>query len=197
MLSHAMLIRRLPRYFFRGALITVPLAATLFIPYQLFRILDGLLPLQIPGLGLLVTFAFVTLIGFFSSSVIGRTTLTYTERTLRRVPFVKLLYNSIKDLVSAFVTNKSFNTPVSVKIGPNGILGLGFITRADVSVLQMPGHVAVYFPQSYNVAGNLALVPRELVEPLPVQSAELMTFIVSGGISGLGVGRSLEPQKDS
>lgn len=197
MLSHAMLIRRLPRYFFRGALITVPLAATLFIPYQLFRILDGLLPLQIPGLGLLVTFAFVTLIGFFSSSVIGRTTLTYTERTLRRVPFVKLLYNSIKDLVSAFVTNKSFNSPVSVKLGPNGILGLGFVTRADVSALHMPGHVAVYFPQSYNVAGNLALVPRELVEPLPVQSAELMTFIVSGGISGLGVGRSLEPQKET
>src|SRR5690349_5521846 len=107
-----MLLRLVPRYFFRGALITVPVAATLYILYQLFRTFDGLLPLGIPGLGLLATFTCVTLIGFFSSSVIGRTAIDYTERTLQRVPFVKLLYSSIKDLVGAFVGNKSFNRPV-------------------------------------------------------------------------------------
>lgn len=57
----------------------------------------------------------------------------------------------------------------------------------------MPHHVAVYFPQSYNFAGYLAVVPREQVEALNVSSAELMTFIISGGISGFGVGQSLLP----
>jgi uncharacterized membrane protein len=48
-------------------------------------------------------------------------------------------------------------------------------------------HVAVYFPQSYNFAGNVLIVPRDQVTPLAVSSTDLMTFIVSGGVSGLGV----------
>jgi uncharacterized membrane protein len=190
-------LRLIPRYFFRGALLTVPVAATLYILYELFRAFDGIVPVGIPGLGLLVTFSFVTLIGFLSSSVIGRTTFDLTERALRKVPLVKLLYNSIKDLVGAFVGNKkSFNRPVTVRFGPGDIYALGFVTRDDVAVLNKPGHVAVYFPQSYNVAGNLILIPRDAVETLPIQSSELMTFIVSGGVSGLGMGQSLVPPKE-
>jgi uncharacterized membrane protein len=60
-------------------------------------------------------------------------------------------------------------------------------------MLGMPDHVAVYFPQSYNFAGQLAVVPRENVELLDAPSAEVMTFIVSGGISGFGRGQSLVP----
>jgi len=45
----------------------------------------------------------------------------------------------------------------------------------------------VYFPQSYNFAGNLVIVPRDQVEPLKVATTDLMTFIVSGGVSGLGI----------
>ena len=62
------------------------------------------------------------------------------------------------------------------------------VTRDALIGLQLPDHVAVYFPQSYNFAGNLLVVPRSAVEPLSVSSGELMTFIVSGGVSGMGVG---------
>jgi uncharacterized membrane protein len=54
----------------------------------------------------------------------------------------------------------------------------------------------VYFPQSYNFAGNLVLVPATAVTAVDVSSAELMTFIVSGGVSGLGIGApTLQPPR--
>ncbi|HEX9621766.1 MAG TPA: DUF502 domain-containing protein, partial [Polyangiaceae bacterium] len=118
-----------------------------------------------------------------------------TEHFLRRVPLVKLLYVSIKDLISAFMGDaRRFNRPVTVCISQDGDLKvLGFVTRETLSALGLPGHVAVYFPQSYNFAGNLVLVPHEKVASLAVPPAEVMTFIVSGGVSGLGVGQSLPP----
>jgi uncharacterized membrane protein len=194
-----MLLRTLPRYFLRGALLTVPLALTLYILYWIVRVFDDLLPIGIPGLGLIVTVSFVTAVGFLTSSVIGRTVFDWTERLLRRVPLVRLLYNSIKDLVGAFVGDKkSFNQPVTVQVSAESpVRALGFITRNQATALGLPDHVAVYFPQSYNFAGNLLLVPRAFVEPLDVSSSDVMTFIVSGGISGLGVGQSvLPPQPD-
>ncbi len=193
--SRTMLLRDLTRYFFRGAFLTAPIALTLYILYWLFQAFDQLLPIGIPGLGLVVTLGFVTLLGFLSSNVIGRTAFDWTERLLRRVPFVKLLYSSIKDLVGAFVGDKkSFDQPVTVRISNDSPLRLiGFITRAQTGALGLHGHVAVYFPQSYNFAGNLVLVPRGLIEPVDASSAEVMTFIVSGGVSGLGVGESVLP----
>jgi hypothetical protein len=55
----------------------------------------------------------------------------------------------------------------------------------------------VYFPQSYNVAGNLLLVPAERIETVDAPTSEIVTFLVSGGISGLGVGYSLPPPPPS
>jgi uncharacterized membrane protein len=69
----------------------------------------------------------------------------------------------------------------------------GFVTRQGLGALGFPTHVAVYLPQSYNFAGQLIIVPSDQVEPIDVPSGELMTFIVSGGVSGLGVGQSLLP----
>src|SRR5690606_17310753 len=101
---------------------------------------------------------------------------------------VKLLYSSIKDLVGAFVGNKkTFEQPVAVMLSETSpVRALGFVTRDRAAVLGYPDHVAVYLPQSYNFAGNLVLVPKKCVEPLTVGSSELMTFVVSGGISGFG-----------
>jgi uncharacterized membrane protein len=190
-----MWLRPLVRYFLRGAFVTAPLALTLYIILKLLSFIDQVLPIGIPGLGLLVTLALITLIGFLTSNVVGRGILEGTERLLRRVPLVKLIYGSIKDLVGAFVGDrKSFDRPVAIRpYGGADVRMLGFITREDLLALGMPGYVAVYLPQSYNFAGSLLVVPREQVEPLDVPSAELMTFLVSGGISGLGVGRSMLP----
>ena len=65
-----------------------------------------------------------------------------------------------------------------------GIAVLAFQTRDDLSPIGLPDHVAVYFPQSYNFAGNVFIVPKSRVEPIDVDSTTVMTFIVSGGVSG-------------
>ncbi|HET9955365.1 MAG TPA: DUF502 domain-containing protein, partial [Polyangiaceae bacterium] len=117
------------------------------------------------------------------------------ERLLKRVPLVKLIYTSIKDLIGAFVgDHRSFDRPVAMRLAADSpVRMLGFVTREALHTLGFVEHVAVYLPQSYNFAGNLVLVPRALVEPLDVSSGELMTFIVSGGVSGLGIGPSMLP----
>jgi uncharacterized membrane protein len=63
---------------------------------------------------------------------------------------------------------------------------LGFVTRDDLAALGLAGSVAVYVPQSYNFSGTLLIVPTDRVEPLHTGAGELMTFIVSGGVSGYG-----------
>jgi uncharacterized membrane protein len=190
-----MTVKRLVGYFVRGCLVLAPLGLTIYILFAILRTIDQLLPIGIPGAGLLLTLILVTLVGALTSNVVGRSVFDSTDRALKRLPLVKLIYTSIKDLIDAFMGDKkSFNRPVAVTLNPgSGLKALGFITRDGQHALELPLHVAVYFPQSYNFAGYLAVVPREQVEALEVNSAELMTFIISGGISGLGVGQSVLP----
>jgi uncharacterized membrane protein len=191
--------RSITRYFVRGALIIVPFALTIYALYFVFVTVDRLLPFDFPGLGILVTMVAVTLVGFLSSNVIGGTFVDLGEQMLKKVPLVALIYSSIKDLIDAFVGEKRrFDQPVSVALSSDGSLrALGFVTRRNLTALGLHGHVAVYFPQSYNFAGNLVLVPASAVTPVDVPSAELMTFVVSGGVSGLGVGPlTLQPPHD-
>jgi len=190
-----MTLKRLVGYFVRGCLVLAPLGLTLYILYAILHAVDQFLPIGIPGVGLLITLSLVTLVGMLTSNVIGRGVVEATDRALKKLPLVKLIYTSIKDLINAFMGDKkSFNRPVAVTLNPgSGLKALGFITRDGLHALDMPLHVSVYFPQSYNFAGYLAIVPREHVEALDVNSAELMTFIISGGVSGLGVGQSLLP----
>ena len=186
--------KRLIRYFVRGCLVSVPLAVTAWLIFITFRFIDALLHIGIPGVGFLLTISLVTLIGLFTSNVVGKRVFQIVDRFLSSMPLVKLLYNSLKDLIRAFVgDHKSFDRPAAVLMGPLGTRVLGFVTRDALHMLGMPEHVAVYFPQSYNFAGQLVVVPRENVELLDAPSAEVMTFIVSGGISGFGRGQSLVP----
>lgn len=187
--------KQIARYFVRGCLALAPLALTAYIVYLILKFADRLVPIPVPGLGIVAAIVLITFVGFLTSNVIGKGVLELADRALTRVPLVKLIYSSIKDLIGAFVgERRSFNQPVSISLTPDrSVRTLGFITRESLVALEMPGHVAVYLPQSYNFAGNLLIVPRDRVEILRVSSTELMTFIVSGGVSGLGVGRSPLP----
>jgi uncharacterized membrane protein len=190
-----MSVKRLVRYFLRGLLVTAPLGLTVYIVWLVLSAIDRLLPFRIPGLGLVTTLALITLIGVGTSNVVGRTVIDVADALFGRLPLVKLVYTSIKDLVDAFVGDKRrFDVPVAVTLSPgSGARALGFVTRDGLHGLGMPDSVAVYFPQSYNFAGYLLIVPRSRIEPLDVSAAELMTFIISGGVSGFGIGQSMLP----
>lgn len=179
-------MRALLRYLAQGTLVAVPLAITLYVVITSVTFIDGLAGFGVPGLGLAATLGLLLGLGFVTSSVIGTRLVALGERWLSRVPLVKILYQALKELVGAFVGDKrGFDEPVRVELG-GGMVGFGFVTRDAVPLAGLEQHVAVYFPQSYNVAGNVVAVPTSSVTRLGVKSSELMTFVVSGGIAGLG-----------
>ena len=173
--------------FFKGCLVLVPLAITAYVVWIVFSTLDKLVPLPIPGLGIMVALIAITLIGFLAGNVVGRRIVEFMEHQLERLPIVRLLYASLKDLIGAFVGNKkTFDKPVIVRISEDRALGmLGFVTCERFDDPALAHCVAVYIPQSYNFAGNLLVVPRDRVEPVDADGASFMTFIVSGGVSGM------------
>lgn len=164
----------------------MPVVVTLYVFYLAFIKIDRLLRIPIPGVGFIVTLALITLIGFLASNIFTRSLLNFIDRFLNRLPLVKLLYASIKDLIGAFVGDKkSFDRPVLVRPVPgSNIQVAGFVTRESLDTWGLQDQVVVYLPQSYNFAGNLIIVPRSQIAPLAVDSAEVMAFIVSGGITG-------------
>lgn len=181
-------MHRLANYFFRGLVLAAPVAITIYVCWVIFSTVDRWLGLPIPGAGFLATIALVTLLGFFASNLLTRGAVSILDRVLNRLPFVRLLYSSTKDLLNAFVgEQRRFDQPVLVSLSPDGaIRALGFITRANLPHLGLDGHVAVYLPQSYNFAGNLIIVPTDRVAPVALESSEVLTFIVSGGVTGFG-----------
>ncbi|MGR3174032.1 MAG: DUF502 domain-containing protein [Candidatus Scalindua sp.] len=178
-------MKRLMNYFLKGLLVFVPVALTVFTIVLAFTKLDGLLKIPIPGLGLLITILFITLIGFFASNFVGKKFFTLIDGLFTRLPVVKMLYSAIKDLIGAFAGDKkSFDKPAIVELTPGGAKAVGFITRDSLEFLSLSDHVAVYFPQSYNFAGSVLIFPSERVTPVDIDSSEAMAFVVSGGVSG-------------
>ena len=182
--------KRLMSYFLRGIIFVVPIGLTVWVLYGTIHSVDvwarTQLDLTFPGLGLVITMAVITFLGFLASNFLTRRALQWFERLFDRLPVVKLLHGSLKDVLNAFVGDKRrFDMPVVVDVNGNGSLkAIGFITRENVEHYQPGGYVAVYFPQSYNFAGQVVLVPRSAVLPIELPASDVMTFIVSGGISG-------------
>ena len=187
-------MRKLLNYFLRGLVLVVPLAITLYVCWIVFVRIDGWLGLSIPGLGFVVTVVVITLIGLLGSNLITRGLVSVVDQTLGRLPFVRLLYTSTKDLLNAFVGEKRrFDKPVLVRISTASDARIvGFVTQDSLDRLGLPGYASVYFPQSYNFAGNLVVFPASQLEPLDAASADVMAFIVSGGVTGVPLSRLSE-----
>lgn len=180
------LLRSILRYFFGGMLFIVPIVATAYFIVTSLLWLDSLLKLPYRGLGILIIVGAITLIGYLTSIFIFKTATDWFDHLVNRIPFVKLIYSSIKDLLSAFVGDKKkFNKPVLVTINKdNQLYRIGFITQGDLSDLGLKDMVVVYFPQSYAVAGDHYVVPKDSIKPLDVSGPVAMKFIISGGVSG-------------
>ena len=176
---------RLLNYFLKGIVLVAPLAFTLYVCVRLFTTIDGWLGIPIPGVGFVITIVLITLFGFLASNLLARGLLAAVERVLERLPFVRLLYTSTRDLLNAFVgEQRRFDKPVLVTIYPESRgRAIGFVTQDALEHLGLDGQVAVYLPLSYSVAGHMVIFPAERVEPLHADSAEVMAFIVSGGVT--------------
>jgi len=178
---------RLLSYFLRGLILTVPAVVTGYVCYQAFIKIDSWLGLSIPGAGFAATIALITLVGFLGSSLITRGLVTGFEGLLARLPLVRLVYSSTKDLLNAFVGEKRrFDQPVLVNfVGDGSVRGLGFITQQSFVALDSHDSVVVYFPQSYAFAGWTFVLPTARVQRLDVSSSDFMAFVVSGGVTNM------------
>jgi uncharacterized membrane protein len=106
---------------------------------------------------------------------------------MARLPFLRLIYTSTRDLLDAFVGEKRrFDRPVLVSLtAANDVRVLGFVTRDALAALGLERSVAVYVPQSYGWAGNVLICAPERVTPVQLDSADVMAFVVSGGVTGV------------
>ena len=183
-------MKTIVKYFLRGLLICVPILVTVFILLWAFTGLDKIfreqLRIPVPGLGILAAISAIFLIGLFTSNFVGKKMFAIVEKIFTKLPLVKLLYGSIKDIVEAFAgEDKKFDKPVIVSLsGGDGPKVAGFITSESLGNFGMDDYAAVYLPQSYNFAGNVLLFKKDSIQPLDIDSSKAMSFIVSGGVSG-------------
>jgi len=178
--------------FLKGLLVVLPLAFTVWVLWFLVSFVDGLLGIDVPGLGTFLVLALVTGVGMVASNHLGRRVLARFEGAVIKVPVVKLLYASVKDLLQAFVgEQRRFDKPVMVRFDDAATRVLGFVTCTYFDDPKLSGHVAVYVPQSYNMAGNLLVVPRERVEPVDADGAQFLAFIMSGGVAEMNAARTV------
>lgn len=182
--------------FLRGLLLVFPVGATLYIIFALINwandSLNSLLfepiNLDIPGLGILTVFLGVSLLGYIFTRAFTRPVVHYFENFMSRLPLVKIIYTSIKELTEAFVgEKKKFTKPVLIKMNETGLNKLGFITDEDLSELDLQEMIGVYCPHSYNFSGNLFFVKRKHVVPLEANPSDVMKYIVSAGITEMNI----------
>jgi uncharacterized membrane protein len=186
-------------YFVKGLIVVVPIGAAAFLMYWAVWKLDSLLnlsgffltdshgkPIYIPGLGILNVIIIVMVAGILVTSVITEPIKRWLNRWVNKLPIFKFLYSSIKDLTEAFVgEEKKFNEPVLVEVNEFGLKKVGFLVQKDLEKIGLPGEVAVYFPWSYSFAGQVIIISADKVKPIDRSAADMMKFVISGGVSGL------------
>jgi uncharacterized membrane protein len=191
--------KALLNYFVKGLLIVVPLGVAIFLIYWAVSRIDNALnlstaiwvdskgrPIYIPGLGILNVLLIILIAGVLVTNVVTEPIKGWFNRWLDRLPLFKFLYSSVKDLTEAFVgEEKKFNEPVLVEVNEFGMKKIGFLVKKDLAMLGLPGEVAVYFPNSYAFSGQVVIISSSKVHPLNKNAAEVMKFVISGGVSGL------------
>ncbi len=184
-------------YFIKGLLVVLPIALSVFIVVWGVTTVDSWLNLNnilgvdprtgenrnIPGLGLAMVIAIILAAGIFVTNLVTEPMYKWFSRILDKLPILKFIYSSIKDLTEAFVGDeKKFNHPVLVEV-EGGLKRIGFLTQSDLSALGLSDESIVYFPFSYSFAGQVYIVKNQNIKVLDISAADAMKLVVSGGVS--------------
>lgn len=141
-----------------------------------------------PGLGLLVGFVLLIMVGLVVNAFLVRWFLGWWDQFLERIPLVKTVYTAIRDLVKFLPSDKKRKDLRRVVVAEfGGARAIGFVTRESVAELkgmpQTEGLVAVYFPMSYQIGGYTLYLPRSRLTPIDLGVEEAMRIVLTGGIS--------------
>ncbi|MFA5252722.1 MAG: DUF502 domain-containing protein [Phycisphaerae bacterium] len=193
-------MKKISKYFIQGLMALLPIVLTSYIIYWLVKTAETLLgsvikfifpdKLYLPGMGVVAGLLIVLGFGVLLNLWLFRRLFEAGERLLEKVPFIKYLYNSFKDLADFFDTakKKNFNKVVMVDLLNNKDVGLiGFITRENFKDLPEnigdKDKVAVYLPMSYQVGGFTVIVPKSRTTIVDMNIEEAMRFALTAGLS--------------
>jgi len=181
------------KVFLAGMVVVVPIIITAFALIWLFRLLDGFFsPLiqqiigrEIPGLGILSEIVIIFLVGLVATNVLGSRVLNLFQNLLMRIPVVKNIYPTIKQMVEAFhpSSGSSFKRVVLVEYPKNGIYTMGFLT-GEVSMKGVSSnqrYYSVYLPTNNLYLGQVALFKADEVIITALTIERGLKIILSGG----------------
>ena len=193
--------KKLKQIFLTGLAVTIPIGLTLYILFFLIDIMDGLLKIipvryhpdtllgiHIPGLGIIVTLALITIAGLVTTSYIGYKIVQSGEDLVDRIPFVRNIYQAIKKISDSMFMDKrsSFKKVVLVEFPRKGVYTIGFVTGVPSGEIRKKAGqncISVFLPTTPNpTSGYLIIVPEDELVPMDMSVEEALTFIISVGI---------------
>jgi len=193
----------LRRSFLTGLVVTVPLFITVVTLLWTFRFIDGVaeplalfwLGREVPGLGVLITGAFILMVGAIATNVIGRRILQRGEKWLLNVPLFKTVYAPVKQLVAAFSpdSESGLKKVVIVDDVRRGMV-IGFLTR-EFTIDRGAGPeamVAVYVPTNHLYLGDVMVFPRAQAFFPDLSVEEGIRIFLTGGMALPGAVRELK-----
>jgi uncharacterized membrane protein len=197
------IVSRVRNYFLTGLIVAGPVAVTLWLIWWFVTWVDNLvrpiipvayrpetyLPVKIPGLGLIIAFVALTLLGFLTANLVGRRLVNFGEGLLNRMPIVRPIYRTSKQIFLTLFSSSesSFRQVGLVEFPAPGMWSLVFLTQAPSTViaahLPQAEHVSAFMPCTPNpTTGFFFYVPRRDVIDLDISVEQAMTLLISAGI---------------
>lgn len=193
---------KLRKYFISGVLVTTPILVTVYLVWWIVTTIDAkvkhilpreiqlsnYLPFEIPGVGMVVVFFGLTLIGALAKGFLGRYLLKFGENILGRMPVVRGIYGATKQIAQAVLeqNSNSFKDVGMIEYPRKGIWSLCFITggtQGEVQTKTDNDVVNVFVPTTPNpTSGFLLFIPRKEIIILDMAVEEGIKMVVSAGI---------------
>ncbi len=191
-------MRSFKKYFITGLLIWVPLVITIWVLGLVVNTLESVVPaflspqalfgLDIPGFRVLVVLVVLLATGIFGANFLGRSILSRSEQLLGRIPLVRSIYQSVKQVSDTLLApnGQAFRQAVLIQYPRQGSWTIALLTGApsgEVATLLETEHVSVYVPTTPNpTSGYFLMLPRSEVIPLSMSVDAALKYIVSMGV---------------
>lgn len=206
-------MRSFKKYFITGLLIWVPLVITLWVLSLAVNTLESVVPAflspqalfgrDIPGFRVLLVIVVVLATGILAANFLGRGILQLWENILGRIPLVRSIYNSVKQVSDTLLApnGQAFRQAVLVQYPRPGSWTIGLLTgtpSGEVASFLPGGHVSVYIPTTPNpTSGFFLMMPRSEVQPLEMSVDAALKYIVSMGVVAPAPGSGAAKKKPS
>ncbi len=189
---------KLRNAFFAGIVVLVPIGFTLYLTLFFIKVSSKLipseinpnnyLPFSIPGLEILLSIIFITIIGGISLSFFGKKILNFINDLFKRIPILRTIYSAIGQMTESFTNKKNDKkSVVLVEYPRKGCWAVGFATKenkGEISQKTNKNLVNIFVPTTPNpTSGFLLMFPKEEIIYLDMTFEEASKFIVSAGTS--------------